>query len=80
MRTYASAGLAFQGIVPLAGNDLLGVGLSRAWLDGGHETVVFYKLGLTAAAFIQLDGQYLTDPGGVRGNAWVGLCRFSVQI
>jgi hypothetical protein len=62
--------------------DLLGVGIALAWLNMGQELVVeaFYKLGITAAAFIQLDAQYVRDPGGVRQDAWVGLCRFSVRI
>lgn len=82
VRSYAGGGLAFQGILPLAGNDLLGAGLSRAWLHEGHETVVevFYKLGLTAAAFIQLDAQYLHHPGGAGHDAWIGIFRFSLQI
>jgi len=87
---YLGAGLAYTGILPSRGSDILGAGVAHVRfsdrvedLEGlTDETIVevFYEAFLTPWLMLQPDLQFVLNPGGDGRDAFVAGFRFSIDL
>lgn len=82
-----SAGLHFKGVFSAKGHDILGVGVTTAWLNDSykHETVaeLTYRYDINEHIYLQPDFQYILHPASVHqyvNNALYMVLRVGIEF
>jgi porin len=82
VRSYADAGMSYKGPLDARPEDTLALGLARAELPGGSESLLelSYHAPLTPHLALQPDLQYVVQRGTEIPDAWVVALRASVRF